>query len=63
MSAKLACENDEACGGVYDQRCNFTGEIKLFKKGAEEIPSAIGSCIHIKDQQIPSDSSVQTSKN
>ena len=51
MSAKLACENDEACGSVDDLRCNFIGEMKLAKKGAKEVPSEIGSCIHIKDQQ------------
>ena len=51
MSAKLACQNDEACGTVYNQRCNFTGEIKLSKKGAGEVPSELGSCVYIKAQQ------------
>ena len=49
MAAKEACEKDDACGSVYDKGCNFASEIKLSKIGAEERPSDIGSCAHVKD--------------
>jgi hypothetical protein len=45
LDAKIACNDDQECGKIYDAGCHGKA-FKLCKKDTKTVPSKEGSCLH-----------------